>query len=466
MFVGRKRELQLLNKCSKEKNSHFTVIYGRRRIGKTALIEKYCAGKKAFNYTALKTSKSKQIKNFLLDFSKFANDPLIASAPYHSWREVFELVLKHLPKGKTIFVLDEFQWMCKSDLSLISIIQLIWDKHWQKKNNIHLILCGSSTSFMLDEVLSHKSPLFGRRTQTIELAPLIPSEAKKMLNVKNNYETTLYLMCLGAIPGYLLLIDKNLSFEQNINRLAFCKNGYFIDELKYVLSDQLKQPTTYYKILWYLCLKPHSHKELSELTGISSGSMSYYLDRLKALRIIEEYRPILLADTAKTVQFRITDEYIRFYFNFIKPNLQVIAKNESKYIFDRITSKKWDAFCGIAFERFCFRNIESIIDRLKIDSVYTKYGPYWHKKSARYGPGVQIDMVIERRDKMSMIIECKWSEKKIGYGIFTELSDKCSKYPNSKKHKLRKVAIASCGVTNNLIGHPELDVITLDDFYQ
>ena len=193
--------------------------------------------------------------------------------------------------------------------------------------------------------------------------------------------------------------------------------------------------------------------------------MSYYLDRLKALRIIEEYRPILLSDTAKTIQYKITDEYVRFYFNFIKPNLQVIAKNKDKYIFDRIVSKKWDAFCGIAFERFCFRNIESIIDKLKIESLYTGYGPYWHKKSVRHGFGVQIDMVIERRDKMSMIVECKWSQEKIGYNIFTELDNKCSKYPNTKKHKLRKVAISSCGVTNNLIDHPELDVITLDDFY-
>ncbi|MBU4483828.1 ATP-binding protein [bacterium] len=465
MFVGREQELQLLNKCYKEKKAHFTVVYGRRRIGKTALIEKYCAGKRVFNYTALKTSKAKQIKNFLLDFSKFVSDPLIASAPFHSWREVFELVLKHLPEGKTIFVLDEFQWMCKSDLSLLSVIQLIWDKHWQKNNKIHLILCGSSTSFMLDEVLSHKSPLFGRRTQTIELGPIIPAEAKKILKLKNNYEVTLYLMCLGAIPGYLLLIDKNLSFEQNINRLAFYKNGYFIDELKYILSDQLKQPATYYKILQYLCLKSHSHKDLSKFTGISSGSMSYYLDRLKALRIIEEYRPILLSDTAKTVQFKIVDEYIRFYFNFIKPNLQVIVKNKNKYIFDRITSKKWNAFCGVAFERFCFRNIESIIDKLNIGSLYTKYGPYWHKQSVRLGAGLQIDMVIERRDRTSIIIECKWSKEKIEYGVFTELSDKCSRYPNTKKHKLKKVVIASCGVTKNLIDHPELDVITLDDFY-
>ncbi|MBU0706681.1 ATP-binding protein [Patescibacteria group bacterium] len=269
MFVGRKRELELLNQCYKEKKAHFSVIYGRRRIGKTALIEKYCEGRRSFNYTALKTTKSKQIKNFLLDFSNFVKDPLIASAPFNSWREVFDLILKYLPKGKTIIVLDEFQWMCKSDLSLLSVIQFIWDKHWQKDSNIHLILCGSSTSFMLDEVLSHKSPLFGRRTQTIELGPLTPIEAKKMLNVKSNYEATEYLMCVGAIPGYLLLIDNNFSFEQNINRLAFCKNSYFIDELKYILSDQLKQPTTYYKILRYLCLKPHSHKELSELTNIS-----------------------------------------------------------------------------------------------------------------------------------------------------------------------------------------------------
>lgn len=465
MFVGRKAELELLNNCYKEKKAHFSVIYGRRRIGKTALIEEYCEGKRAFNYTALKTSKSKQIKNFLSDLSNFVKDPLIASAPYKSWREVFELVLKHLSDKKTIIVLDEFQWMCKSDLSLLSVLQLIWDKHWQKNANIHLILCGSSTSFMLDEVLSHKSPLFGRRTQTIELGPLTPTEAKDMLKLKSNHEVTRYLMCVGAIPGYLLLIDNKLSFEQNINRLAFCDNSYFVDELKYILSDQLNQPSTYYNILKYLCLKSRSQKELSDLTGISSGPITYYLDRLKALKIVGEYRPILLSDTAKTVQYKIIDEYVRFYFIFIKPNLQIISKNKSEYIFDRLTSKKWDAFCGVAFERFCFKNIMSIIDKLKISSLFTMYGTYWHKKSLRKGEGVQIDMIIERRDRTSMIVECKWSQEKVGYNLFNELSKKCEQYPNTKEHTLKKVAIVSCGVTNNLIDHPELDVITLEDFY-
>lgn len=220
-----------------------------------------------------------------------------------------------------------------------------------------------------------------------------------------------------------------------------------------------------YKILRHLCLKNRSLRELADLTGISSGSMSYYLDRLKAIRIIEECRPILLSDTSKTIQLKIADEYTRFYFNFVEPNLQVIQKNENDYIFDRITSKKWDAFCGMAFERFCSKHIKSIINKLNIGSLYTKYGPYWHKKSVRHGPGVQIDMVIERRDRMSMIIEIKWSKEKIGYDIFAELSSKGLKYPNPKGHKLRKVIIASCGVTNNLIDHQELDVMTTDDFY-
>ncbi len=465
MFFGRKQELSLLNACFKEKKSHFSVIYGRRRIGKTALIEKYCTGKHAFNYTALKTTKSQQIQNFLSDLSIFAKDPLIASAPYTSWRDIFELMLTYLPKRKTIIVLDEFQWMCQSDHSLLSVIQMMWDKHWQKSKHIHLILCGSSTSFMLDHVLSHSSPLFGRRTQTIKLGPLTPLDAKKMLKKTNYHDISLYLMCLGGIPGYLNLINNQLSFEQNINQLAFCKNGYFTDELTYILSDQLKQPRAYYKILEHLCMRAYSLRELSTCTDISPGSMNYYLDRLKALRIIEEYRPILLSDTAKTVQYKIIDEYVRFYFSFIKPNLHIITKNTDRYIFDRLTSKKWNAFCGIAFERFCFRHIESIINQLHIDSLYTRHGPYWHKKSIRRGPGVQIDMVIERQDRVSMIIECKWSVEKVGYSILAELDNKCKRYPNSKQHNLRNVLIASHGTTQHLKNHPDLDIIHMRDFY-
>lgn len=466
MFIGREQQLKWLNHGFLDRRSHLTIIYGRRRIGKTALIEHYSKGKPVFHYIALKTGRKKQIRNFLVDLSKFLGDPLVASAPFSLWREVFELMIPRMPPKKIILVLDEFQWMCQGDPSLLSVIQMLWDRHWQRDNKTHLILCGSSTSFMLDEVLSQKSPLFGRRTQTIELGPLSPSEAKRLLKVRDNREAALYLMSFGAIPAYLLLVDHRLSFEQNMNNLAFCANAYFTNELQYILSDQLKQPATYSKILSHLSLKNLSARELGQATHISSGPLFYYLDRLKTLRIVEEYRPILLPDNAKTVQFKINDEYVRFYFAFIKPNLQVIAKNGDGFLFDRLTSKKWETYCGIAFERFCFKNADQIIiDKLGIGSVFTQYGPYWHKKSTKRPHGVQIDMVIERRDRISAIVECKWSKEKIGYGVFKELEQKCALYPNPKRHRLKNVLIASSGVTENLIAHPEVDVITLGDFF-
>lgn len=466
MFIGRLQELKQLDHASRDKKSHFTILYGRRRIGKSELIKRHCQKKRSFIYNALDTTRKRQIKNFLYDFSKFIGDPLIASAPLSSWREVFDLVEVRIPKKKFVFVLDELQWMCKADKSLLSVIQHVWDHAWQHHNRIHLVLCGSSTSFMLSEVLSQKSPLFGRRTETIELGPLPPPEAEKILRVKNNIDAATYLICFGAVPGYLQLYDNHQSLEQNINKLAFCHNSYFIDELRYILSGQLKQPLTYYKILRILSLKSLSLAELSRLTHISTGTLIYNVERLKELKIIEEHRPILAPENAKTVCYKIVDEYIRFFFAFIYPHLQMIKQNTDQFFFDKIVAGKWDSFLDRAFEVFCHKNLGMLLTALGIWNVFGRSGMFWHKKTVTKGPGVQIDLVIERNDRTTLIGKCKWSRHKIGYEIIKELDEKCRRYPNSKKHKLRKLLITSGGVTHNLVDHPELDVVTIDDFFR
>ncbi len=464
-FIGRDKEQFLLNKCYQEKRSHFSVLYGRRRIGKTELLKHYCSDKTSFYYSALDGTQEEQIKNFLKDFSAFAGDPLIALLSLTAWREVFDVVVSKLPKGKIVIVLDEFQWMCRPGSSLQSVIQHVWDHHWQYHNTVHLILCGSSTSFMISEVLAEKSPLFGRRTQTLELMALTSSEARQLLGIKKNGDAIRYLMCFGAVPAYLKLYHRHQSFEQNINHLSFVENAYFVDELKYILSSQLKQPKKYFKILQHLARRSMTLTDLSRALKTPTGSLMFNVDRLKEIGIIHEHRPITLSETSKTVLYKITDEYVRFYFLFIHPNRQAIEHNSKKFIFDTLVKPQWHSYLGLAFEVFCHKNLQVILKKLNLEDVFVRSGMYWHKSSVRHGPGVQIDLVIECRDRTTLIGECKWSETQIGYELMKELETKCQRYPNPKKHTLRKLLVTNARLSPNLVDHPELDVVGLDDFF-
>lgn len=463
--MGRSQELSRLEDCFREKKSHFTVLYGRRRIGKTELLKHYAEDKRVLFYSALDTSQAKQKKNFLSELAVFLNDPLVASAPLNDWKSIFDLFLAKAPSKKIVLILDEFQWMCKADASLLSVLQHAWDHHWQHGNKIHVILCGSSVSFMVDKVLSEKSPLFGRRTQTIELNQLSSQEAALFFKKGDDFDVIRYLICFGGVPAYLRLYDAQRSFEQNVNQLAFVQNGYFTQELNYILSGQLKRPARYHKLLRYLAISSLSLADLARGLSISTGSLIYNLDTLASIGLVKEYKPILASESAKTVLYKVVDPFTRFYFAFVYPHLSAINKNAGRFIFNDIVKGKWPIFCGLGFEAFCHQNIGKILEHFGIVETYSRSGYYWHKTSVRRGAGVQIDFVIERTDGVTMIGECKWSEGRIGYDILTELEEKCRRYPNPKKHKLKKFLVTTGDISHNLVDHPEIGIMQLKDFF-
>ncbi|MBF0105639.1 MAG: ATP-binding protein [Deltaproteobacteria bacterium] len=465
MLTGRQQELALLEKAFADRRSHFTVCYGRRRVGKTMLLREFVKKKQAFFYSSLKTTLLKQIKEFLKEWALFSKDHLVATAPCRSWVDVFDLIKNRLGPQKTVIVLDEFQWMCGADQTLISVLQHVWDKDWQFNNRVHVILCGSSVSFMLMKVLSEKSPLFGRRTQSFEVMPFDCQDSASLMKNNHWYDTARFFMLFGGIPAYLNLYDCHLSFEQNINALSFCKNAYFVNELKFVLSEQLKQPAVYYKILRLLSLKSQNLTQLAGKLRTTTSSVIFNTRRLQDIGVIKEHKPVLADETSKTLLYKISDEYVRFYFAYIYPFRELIENNAKKFIFDSIVGTNWNAYLGRCFEDFCHKNLAKITKHIGVDATFVRSGSYWHKKNARFKQGVQIDLVIETSQRITYIGECKWSQDKVGYSIMKELDEKIKLYPNHKKNKLKKLLISSAGVTNNLIDHPELTIMTLKDFY-
>jgi AAA+ ATPase superfamily predicted ATPase len=463
-FIGRKAEIQWLNSDYDEDLSKFVVLYGRRRVGKSLLIEKFCEGKRSFSFLAGKEKKAMQIKRFLAGLAQFAGDPLISMVAPTTWDDAFKIFSTRRNSEKTVLVLDEFQWMCEHSPELISDIQRFWDTVWKRDGKVFLILCGSSVSFMTGEVLSEKSPLFGRRTREILLEPFSASEASLFLPGRSSTEKAETLMLLGGIPMYLDLIKEKTSLRKNINVMALTKGGILINETHFILSEQLRETGTYFRLLKILATGPRSIAELAHEMRMSAGQALFYLRRLDMLKFIKKYMPITKDVGSKSIRYKLVDEYLRFYFYYIEPNMARITNNTGDYLFDRITGNSWDAYCGFSFELFCEKNIAAILKKLDIGDTLEKTGTYWQRKTS-CKRGVQVDLVIECSDRTTFLIECKWSKNKVGMCVADELATKEKLYPNPRGDTIRKVIIASHGVTEQVAKDKTVSCMTLQDFF-
>ncbi|MFH1653675.1 MAG: ATP-binding protein [Pseudomonadota bacterium] len=468
-FIDRKEELKKLKECYNEKSSQFVVLYGRRRVGKSFLLRHFCEGEKHLYFTGRRDEALDiTYERFTKAMSEALENPILAKIKVSSWDEIFKLLDDQLGLKKLIIVLDEFQWMHPKKSQLISILQEKWDNEWKHNSKIFLVLCGSIISFMEKEILSEKSPLYGRRTFSFELEPMAAPFAKGFFLEKSIIEQCKIIMTLGGVPSYLELIRDKQSFAQNINRIALTKDGYLVDEIRYILREQVKVPANYQLLLETLSRKSCTRAELAKEMQIkNSGALNLYLKNLTDLQLVR-HRSLITKknlESLKSSKYFIWDEYLRFYFTFILPNMERIRQNVDDWLYDAIMAPKWENYCGYSFELFCWKNIKTIISILGIKKVFQQSGSFWQKQT-KAKAGVQIDLVIERTDGITHIGECKWSSGKIGMSIIEELKRKKDLYPNPKKHTLKTLLITTHGVTEQVAKSDGIDdVITLNEMF-
>lgn len=464
-FVGRRSELAKLEDGYRGNLSQFIVIYGRRRVGKSTLLKRFCEGKRHLYLTGHKGEKKKETFTRLAKhLSACFDNALLAKVRIDNWEDAFSLLDAEIKDEKLIVVLDEFQWLCSRNANPISALQECWDTKWKDNRKIYIVLCGSIISFMEKEVLSEKSPLFGRRTGSMELGSMSAPVAKSFFPQKSPIEQGQTIMTFGGIPSYLERVDPKKSLAQIINDTALTKDGFFVNEVEFVLREQLKNPKRYYIMLDKMSSRPMSRVELAKALRISnSGALDLHLKTLTDIRLIRQIVPIdRTAKTSKFHKYAIWDEFLRFYFTFIQPNKELIAMNTDDWLYDRIVAPKWESYCGYSFELFCVKNIEAIMTLLGIKDTFKRSGTYW-RPGTKSQKGVQIDMIIERSDKTTHLIECKWSNGKIGKNIVDEILRKKELFPNPDKHTLKTVLITTHGATDDALRTGIDDVLTLED---
>jgi uncharacterized protein len=446
-FVGRAKEIEILERNYNSPESKLVVIYGRRRVGKSTLVHKFGEKKNDFYSfeAAEKLDGQEQISHFINQLNEKTRDPFLSQIGFSDWAFVFkyltEKIIVRQSKKKLILFFDEIQWMGSGKEKLISIIKFYWDNHWKDKN-VMLVLCGSVASYMVKKVLRSKA-LYGRVSEEILLKGLNPPESYKMFSKKKSEEEILkYLMVFGAIPKYLEEIDQSQSFNHNINRLCFSKNGLMINEPERIFYAQFREVRTYQQIVHLLSSGLFSMQEISEKLKIASGGgLKMYLDNLEHAEIIRHVIPFDKNHRTKLKKYTIADEFLTFYFKYMEPNLAEIRESNSGKLFEAISQNSFQTWLGFAFERFCLKNGWHIANLMGFGDEVLRVAPYYGKGDNSF----QIDLLFKRADKVITVCEIKHHSSKISTKIIPEVERKCALFDIPKGYSIETALISLYG---------------------
>ncbi len=407
MFVGRSAELAKLERLYESGSFQMVVVYGRRRVGKTALLGEFGKGKRALYFTALDQTDKDNLGDFSRAIYGFFGFPATAGS-FSSWEEAFGFVADRAAEERILLVFDEFPYAAERNKALPSILQIAID-HSLKSTKLFLVLCGSNQGFMESEVLGRKSPLYGRRTAQMKIEPLGYREAALMLPGLAPQEQFAYYGCFGGVPYYLEQVSTSLSLEENLAQLYFDSAGVLFDEPYGLLRQEFKEPALYASILRAVAGGANRPNLVADETGIDQTTLPKYLRALCDIGVIQRIVPICdNPERSKRGIYRISDACYDFWFRFVMPRTSDIQQGLGDRVACAIMGERLDEHLGRRFERLC---LEWLVDEARAGRLpleVTRVGTWWGPDPATRMQ-TDIDVVAADPEKGRMIIgECKY----------------------------------------------------------
>ncbi len=471
MFIGRKKELQLLHEIQNDDSSHFLAIYGRRRVGKTFLIREAFDYRFAFQHAGLSDSGMKgQIFAFVSSLKDAGYE--VKKQP-KNWLEAFEylkdLIRKSSEKKKIIFI-DELSWMDTPKCDLMVALENFWNGFASARKDIVLIVCASATSWMLSKVVHNKGGLYNRLTEQIHLRTFCLGECEEYVKNSglafNRNQILQYYMIFGGVPYYWGFLKKGLSLSQNIDRILFEKDAPLRDEFKYLYASVFKKPENYVKIIEALGTKKvgMTREEIINAAKISnSGDLTTKLEELESCGFIRKYYAFGMKK--KNAIYQLMDCFTLFYFKFLKSQ-----PTDEHFWTNQINTPLVNTWMGLAFERVCMEHIEQIKVKLGISGVLTEVNSWYCKADLDNGVfGSQIDMLIVRKDQVINLCEMKYSQseytitEKVDRNIRNKINDLIT--VSGTKYAIYPTIITTYGLVENSYSQEVQSVVTMDDLF-
>jgi len=412
MFYCREKELSKLDKRYNGNAFECIVIYGRRRVGKTALINEFCRDKPAVFFSALSSSAKENLEMLSRTIYEFKNPGADSStAPvYRDFDDAFAEITRLSENDRLVFVIDEYTYLAKSDNSVSSRLQHIIDHVWSK-SKLFLILCGSSMSFMEYQVLGYESPLYGRRTAQFKIQALTYKEITAFNPALYLEDQALLYGITGGIPHYINKLGVKNSIDDALLENLFDSSAYLFEEPANLLKQELREPATYNSIISAIAGGSSKLNEIATKSGIETGVCAKYLKVLLDLGIVKKETPITEKSTKKTI-YQIGDNFFRFWYRFVPMNMNAIISGRIEKTYPNTVGKYFSDYMGLIFEQMCRDYLLYYAD----DLPFTLFdiGQWWGTDNAAKKE-VQIDIVGTCSDSSEYIIgSCKYKNEKIG----------------------------------------------------
>ena len=472
MFIGREKELASLKEFYDKAGIGMTVIYGRRRIGKSTLIAEFVRDKKNIFYTATKVGKARNLELF----SRQVTDlfmPGVENISFHTTEAVFDFIDKNIGNDKVVLVIDELPYWAERDEALLSIMQKYIDTVWNDKN-LKIILCGSALSFMEKKVLSEKSPLFGRRDSQIRLETFNYLDAAKFVPDYSCEDKAICYGITGGVARYLSMIDPSKSIDENIVRLFFRTDGYLYDETRNLLTQEFADISIVNNIVEQIAAGENTLNTIAAKIGEKEPTVLYSLDKLINVGLVEKKKCITDEKNKKKTQYVLKDYMFKFWYEFIPKATSVIEMGQGEFYYQKAVKPVLHSFMGAVFEDMCrYYTLKQGITG-EYGCFLTSVGSWWGTENITDENGniraqsADIDVVaISDIDKKAVIGECKFKNEKIDKGIYETLIRRGKLI--AAKYKVSKYIFFSLsGYTDWFKDLKDEDVLllTLDSLYE
>lgn len=460
-FIDREQELDTLQNEYERKGSSLVILYGRRRAGKTTLISEFIKDKNALFFLASEESETQNRNAFKEKAADFIDSALLREASVSTWDAIFAAIMERRFESKPIIVIDEFQYIGRSNPAFPSVFQRIWEE--QLKNRpVMVILCGSLISMMESQTLAYNSPLYGRRTAQIRLGQIPFRYYGDFFPGKSRKELIEMYAITGGVPKYIEVFSESRDIYRAIQRNVLNRSGYLYDEPHFLLQQEVSEIGSYFSIIKAIAAGNHKLSAISSALEIKATSLTKYLKILIDLDILEREVPITEDNPEKSKRglYKIKDNYIRFWFAFVYPNMSFIESGNSRIVLDKIRKGLVTSHIAFVYEDVCREKMWDLNGDGAWPFHFTRIGRHWDADT-------EIDIAALDQEGGNLILgECKYWQEPVGINVLRDLEQKAERVAwNRDRRKTWFVLFSMGGFTDELrqLAKARPDLLLVDD---
>ena len=419
-FIGREYELKELNEEYNKGNFALSVIYGRRRVGKTYLIKEFLKDKKGYYFVALESNAL--INLSLLSMAVYEACGNLKGLPdFLDFESAFRFLFEYAKENRIVFVIDEYPYLAQTTEYVSSLLQKLIDEY-RGNSKLFLILCGSSMSFMENQVLAYKSPLYGRRTSQLKINPFNYLDTAKFVENYSYKEKAIVYGLTGGIAEYLTFFDDNVELKTNVINNFLKTGGRLFEEPTNLLKQELRQPKTYNDILFAIAGGASKLNEIATKLNMQTGGLTHYINSLVELGIVAKKTPVLDRKNKRPI-YVIKDTMFRFWYYFVQKNMNLINMELGEMVYNKQVEARLNDYMGSVFEKITIEYFEQRLRKGKLDFIPADYGNWWGNDKIRKKES-EIDLLAYNENNNYLFAEVKWKNQKADETVLKELIEK------------------------------------------